>query len=83
LYDFTNSAITSFRRNTRRSSEKNNPFRVPGTLFDRQNYGRIAITGAQGSRVCKLETYNNRGKLEWEINISENDLKYFKTKESK
>jgi alkaline phosphatase D len=78
MYDFTCSAITSFRRNTSRSGEKNNPHRVKGTLFDRQNYGRIEITGAKGSRVCKLLTYNNRGKLAWEVSISENDLKYFR-----
>lgn len=77
LYDFTSSAITSFRRRTRRSSERANVDRVPGTLSDKQNYGRVAINGPVGSRVCTLYTYNNRGKLEWEINISENDLKYF------
>jgi alkaline phosphatase D len=78
LFDFTSSAITTFRRKTSKSGEKNNAFRVPGTLFDRQNYGRISITGTPGNRVCKLQTYNNRGKLAWEVNIGENDLKYYK-----
>ena len=78
LYDFTSSAITSFRRRTRRSSERNNVDRIPGTLTDKQNYGRISVAGAPGSRVCTLFTYNNRGKLEWEYKISENDLKFFK-----
>lgn len=78
LYDFTSSAITSFRRRTRRSAEKENPDRIKGTLTDKQNYGRVAIAGTVGNRVCTLYTYNNRGKLEWEYKISENDLKFFK-----
>jgi alkaline phosphatase D len=78
LYDFTSSAITSFRRRTRRSAERENADRIAGTLTDKQNYGRVAISGAAGNRVCTLYTYNNRGKLEWEYKISENDLKFFK-----
>jgi alkaline phosphatase D len=78
LFDFTNSAVTSFRRRTRKSAEFINPDRIPETLVDKQNYGRIAIEGEVGKRVCVLQTYNNRGKLEWEYRISENDLKYFK-----
>jgi alkaline phosphatase D len=81
LYDFTSSAITTFRRKTSRSGEKNNPFRVPGTLYDRQNFGRIAISGTPGNRVCQLQTFNNRGKLVWEVSIGENELKYFKSPE--
>lgn len=81
LFDFTSSAITSFRRRTRRSSERHNVDRVPGTLTDKQNYGRVAITGPVGNRVCTLYTYNNRGKLEWEYKISENDLKFFQDKQ--
>ncbi len=78
LYDFTCSAITSFRRKTSRSPEKNNSDRVPGTLIDKQNYGHIKISGEPGKRVCTFETFNNRGKLIWTYNVSENDLKYFK-----
>lgn len=78
LYDFTSSPITSFRRKTSRSSEKNNPLRVPNTLVDRQNFGQIAISGEKGSRVCTLYTYDNKGKLVWEHSIKEEELNFFK-----
>lgn len=78
LYDFTCSPITSFRRPTSRTAEKDNPLRVTGTLADYQNFGRIAIEGEPGKRSCTLYTYNNLGKLVWEYTINENELKYFK-----
>ena len=47
LYDFTSSPITSFRFRVSKTSTPmaNNPDRVPGTLYDLQNFGRVSISG--------------------------------------
>ncbi len=77
LYDFTSSAITSFRHKVKRTPEENNPDRVPNTLIEHQNYGRIGLSGPEGKRDCTFYSYNCWGKLVWEVKISENDLKFF------
>ncbi len=76
LYDFTCSAITSFRRRTRRSSERENPLRIEGTLADFQNFGRVSVRGPEGNREMVLEIFKARGQKVWEYVINENDLKY-------
>lgn len=78
LYDFTSSALTSFRFKVSHghSPMKTNPERVPGTLFDSQNFARVSVTGPAGSRVCKLELFNNHAKLLWSHDISEQELQY-------
>lgn len=78
LYDFTSSGITSFRRRTRRTSEGKHVHRVPNTLADFQNYGRISIDGPLDNRTCTFEIFNKRGKLAWSYTISANDLKFEK-----
>jgi alkaline phosphatase D len=74
LYEFTSSGITSFRRRTRRTTESENPNRIPGTLADYQNYGRVTIEGETGNRVCLMEIFDNRGKLVWAHRINQNEL---------
>lgn len=75
FYEFTSSGITSFRRRTRRTKEKDNPNRVKHSLADFQNFGRIAITGESGNRDCTFYIYNNRGKLCWEYTVNQHELK--------
>ena len=75
LYEFSSSPITSFRRKTSKTEENNNPERIPGTLIDYQNFGRISITGEVGNRQCLLETFDKRGELLWEFRISEGELR--------
>jgi alkaline phosphatase D len=74
LYEFTSSGITSFRRRTRRTAEATNFGRVPGTLADYQNFGRVTIEGETGNRVCVMEIFDNRGKQVWEYRINQNEL---------
>lgn len=76
VYEFTCSGITSFRRRTRRTAESVNPTRVPGTLADFQNYGRITISGDAGNRVCLMEVFDNRGRKVWDFGINQNELKH-------
>ncbi len=75
LYDFTSSGVTSFRRRTRRTKESDNPDRVPGTLADFQNFGRVTIAGEPENRVCILEVFTKRGKPVWNYTIKAADLK--------
>lgn len=76
IYEFTSSGITSFRRRTRRTKENINPARVPGTLADFQNFGRITISGDTENRVCTLEIFNNRGKKVWDYSINQSELQF-------
>lgn len=76
FYEFTSSGITSFRRRTRRTSESKHIHRVPNTLADFQNYGRISIDGPMDDRTCTFEIFNKRGKQVWTYTVHANDLKF-------
>ncbi len=76
FYEFTSSGITSFRRRTRRTSEKENPTRVGKSLADFQNYGKIKIEGEPGNKTCTFQIFRNRGKLFYEYTVNENELKF-------
>jgi alkaline phosphatase D len=76
LYDFTCSGITSFRYKATRHGQKNNPQRVPGKIYEAQNYGKISVTGTPGNKTCLLEVYSNRGKLKWSYTIPEKELQF-------
>jgi alkaline phosphatase D len=76
LYDFTCSGITSFRYKVTKHGQKENPQRVPGKIYEEQNYGKISVTGTAGNKVCLLEVFNNRGKLKWSHAIPEKELQF-------
>lgn len=78
FYEFTSSGITSFRRRTRRTSEKMNPTRVGKSLADFQNYGKIFIEGEPGDKTLTFKIFRKRGKLFYEHTIHEDDLKFAK-----
>lgn len=75
FYEYTCSAITTFRSKLKRSSEYINPIRLDGTLVQKQNFGIINITGPADNRKCLIETFDSRGKLIWDYTISANELK--------
>ncbi len=61
LYDITSSPLTSGVGGVLLGNEKDNPFRVPGTLVVTQNFARISVSGPKGGRVLKLE-FMDKGK---------------------
>lgn len=76
FYEFTSSAITTFRSKLKRTNEYINPIRVEGTLVQKQNFGIVKIEGPAANRKCILETYDNRGNLIWDYTIAANNLKF-------
>lgn len=74
-YEYTCSAITTFRSKLKRTNEYINPIRLDGTLVQKQNFGIIRIEGPNSDRKCIIETYDNRGSLIWEYTIAANELK--------
>lgn len=54
LYDITSSPLTSGVGGVLRGNEKDNPYRVPGTLVVTQNFARVSVTGEKGKRRLKV-----------------------------
>jgi hypothetical protein len=44
-------------------NEKNNPFRVNGTLVEEQNFGQISVSGGKNNRVLKVDFINTKGSV--------------------
>jgi alkaline phosphatase D len=76
LFDFTCSSFTSQVRNITKTSEAENPYRIPSTLFMGNNFGKITVSGTAGSRKIKLETIDVKGKPVWDFIINEGDVKF-------
>jgi hypothetical protein len=51
-----------------------NSYNVPGTKLYKRNFGKIALSGPVGNRVCKLQLYGIGGKLIWTRDINANEL---------
>ena len=75
LYDITVSPLTSSTHQFG-SSEKNNPYRVFG-LEEKQNYGRITVSGKRGERKLMVEFVGFKGENLGQWSIMENELRKF------
>ncbi|HEX2534537.1 MAG TPA: alkaline phosphatase D family protein [Chitinophagaceae bacterium] len=73
LYDLTVSPLTSGTHSFY-GTEKNNPYRVVG-VDQKQNYGRVTVSGARGKRVLALEFLGINGERLNGWSISETELK--------
>jgi len=62
LYDLTVSPLTSGVY----TPKEVNTLRVPGTLVDQRNFGRISFTGPKNARVMTLRIHDAQGTLLWE-----------------
>jgi alkaline phosphatase D len=74
FYDFTSSPISSPVLPRKGLKPYRNPLSVKGTVVYRKNYGRIKITGPEGNRSMRLETYGKGGKLKWNYTIKSEEL---------
>ena len=61
LYDITSSPITSGVFRVEKSAEKNNPFRIPGSLFVENNYAAISVSGKRDERVIRVSWHDAKG----------------------
>jgi alkaline phosphatase D len=75
MYDFTCSSITSSIHKIK-DAELNNPYRVPSTLLEVNNFGRISISGVAGKRELKMETLDIDGKVRWTYSVNQSQLKF-------
>ena len=74
FYDFTSSPISSPVLPRKGLKAFKNPLSIKGTVFYQKNYGRIKITGPDGNRSLRLETYGKAGKLRWNYTIKSEEL---------
>ncbi len=75
LYDFTCSPLSSGVHNINNKPEFTNPNRVPGTLLQENNFGKISISGPKKERTVKIETFDVAGNQKWDYSIKESELK--------
>ncbi len=71
LYDITSSSITAGSHSPK---EGENPLRVEGTLYDKNNYVVLSVSGKYKERVLKIALKDETGKLVWEREISQKEL---------
>ena len=75
LYDLCSSPLTATPYTNLTAQESANPHRVQGALYNTgQNFGRVSISGAKGSRKMMFETLDIDGKKQYDFIISEKDL---------
>jgi alkaline phosphatase D len=72
LYDVTISPYTSGVSKPA-GEEKNNPYRVAGTLVEAQNFGKISVSGAKDNRILKVDFLGIKGEQlgTWHVNAKE------------
>jgi len=73
LYDITISPLTS-GTHTFSGTEKNNPYRVVG-VDQKQNFGRVLVSGKENARILKVEIVGMLGEVLATWQVSENELK--------
>jgi len=74
LYDITSSPLTSGISKVR-GDEINNPFRIPGTLVEEQNFSRITVSGKSGERKLTVEFIGLKGDKLSLWTVDEKELK--------
>jgi alkaline phosphatase D len=67
LYDFTSSPMASRAFD---SKDEGNDNQVEGTHVATQNFGTISVSGQYKNRVLKLKTFDSKGTLLWQKEIS-------------
>ncbi len=77
LYDFTSSPISSILRkqvDRPKDPEYDHALRVPETKVVAHNFGKVTIEGPLGQRLCKLQTFDDYGRLLWTHEIPQQAL---------
>jgi alkaline phosphatase D len=73
LYDITVSPLTS-GTHIFGKEERNNPYRIVG-VDQKQNYGRISVSGPRGSRKLSVDFLGIKGENITSWSVMEKDLK--------
>lgn len=73
LYDVTASPYTSGVSRAG-GKEKDNPYRMPGTLVEEQNFASVSVSGKSGERELKVVFIGINGKELGQWRVSQNEL---------
>ncbi len=74
LYDVTISPYTAGVSKAT-GNEKNHPFRIPNTLVELQNFGKMGVSGPKESRNLNVEFIGIKGEQLANFTINSNELK--------
>jgi len=74
LYEFTSSPLTSGTFDP--PGEAANPDIVPGTYVVKRQFGMIRVTGPGNDRKIALESYDQKGELQWRHEVRARDLRF-------
>jgi alkaline phosphatase D len=74
LYEFTSSPLTSGTFDP--PGEKDNPDIVQGTYVVKRQFGMIRVTGPGNDRTIALESYDQKGELQWRHEIRARELRF-------
>jgi alkaline phosphatase D len=74
IYEFTSSPLTSGTFDP--PGESANPDIVPGTYVVKRQFGMIRVTGPGNNRTIALESYDQKGELQWRHEIRARDLAF-------
>ena len=74
LFEFTSSPLTSGTFDP--PGEKDNADVVPGTYVVKRQFGMIRVTGPGNDRTVALESYDQKGELQWRHEIRARDLQF-------
>ncbi|TMH64635.1 MAG: alkaline phosphatase family protein [Betaproteobacteria bacterium] len=72
LFEFTSSPLTSGTFDP--PGEKDNPDIVQGTYVVKRQFGMIRVTGPGNDRTVALESYDQKGELQWRHEIRARNL---------
>jgi alkaline phosphatase D len=74
IYEFTSSPLTSGTFDP--PGESANPDLVPDTYVVKRQFGMIRVTGRGNDRTIALESYDQKGELQWRHEIRARDLRF-------
>jgi alkaline phosphatase D len=74
LYDITSSPLTAGVAKAG-GKEKDNPYRIAGTLVETQNFTRVSVSGSTGDRQLLVEFVDGKGQVLGQWKLNENELK--------
>ena len=74
LYDITVSSLTAGISKPS-GAEVNHPNRVPNTLVETNNFGKISVSGKPGERILKVEFIDKTGEKKGEWSVNQKELK--------
>jgi alkaline phosphatase D len=76
FYPFYDVTISPYTAGVSKPSgnEKNNPYRIAGTLVEAQNFGKISVSGTKNNRILKVDFIGIKGEQLGTWSVTEKEL---------